>query len=158
VTILKVAIGSDHGGLDMKQTLILYLTKKGYEMMDIGIYDAQDPEKCHYPPVAEKMGKTIQSGACEQGILICGTGIGISIAANKMKGIRAAHVSSEFDAKYTRLHNDANVLCLGGRTMGEGLACEIAEVFLSTPFSGDERHKKRIQMIADLEESQTACK
>ena len=150
---MKVAIGSDHGGLDMKQELISYLTKKGFEMFDIGIYDTKDPEQCHYPLVAEKMGKTIQSGESELGILICGTGIGISIAANKMKGIRAAHVGCEFDAKYTRLHNNANVLCLGGRTMGMGVACEIAEIFLTTPFSGDERHKKRIQLIADMEEN-----
>ena len=135
----------------MKHALIEYLTKKGYEMLDIGIYDTKDPEQCHYPLIAEKMGKTIQSGECELGILICGTGIGISIAANKMRGIRAAHVGCEFDAKYTRLHNDANVLCLGGRTMGEGVACEIAEIFLSTPFSGDERHCTRINMIADME-------
>ncbi len=151
---MKVAIGSDHGGLDMKQTLLMYLAKKNYEMVDIGIYDTNDPEKCHYPLIAEKMGEVIQSGECELGILICGTGIGISIAANKMKGIRAAHVGCEFDAKYTRLHNDANVLCLGGRTMGEGVACEIAEIFLSTPFSEGERHKTRIAMIKALEERQ----
>lgn len=150
---MKVAIGSDHGGLDMKAALIKFLTGKGYEMLDIGIYDTKDPEQCHYPLVAERMGKTIQNGECELGILICGTGIGISIAANKMRGIRAAHVGCEFDAKYTRLHNDANVLCLGGRVLGEGVACEIAETFLTTPFSGGERHQKRINMIAELEEN-----
>ncbi len=149
--MMKIAIGSDHGGIEMKKVLIEYLTEKNYELYDIGIYDTLDPEKCHYPLIAEKMGKTIASGECNRGILICGTGIGISIAANKMKGIRAAHVGCEFDAKYTRLHNDANVLCLGGRTLGDGVACEIAEVFLTTPFSGGERHQKRIDMITALE-------
>ncbi len=148
---MKIAIGSDHGGFEMKKVLVEYLTKKGYEIKDIGIYEVVDREVCHYPLVAEEMGKVITSGECRLGILVCGTGIGISIAANKIKGIRAARACDSFDAKYSRLHNDANVLCLGGRTLGDELACEIADVFLQTEFSGGARHKLRIDMVTKLE-------
>ena len=152
MTFLKIAIGADHGGLELKKELLSYLKKQPWEVIDFGIQDVSDPEQCHYPLIARKVGMAIQSGECEKGILVCGTGIGISIAANKINGIRAAHACSEYDAKYARLHNDANVLCLGGRTVGIGLAREMVDVFLMTPFSGEERHVKRIGMIRDLEE------
>ncbi len=148
---MKIAIGSDHGGFEMKKVLVKYLSEKNYDIKDVGIYDVVDREKCHYPLIAEEMGKVIASGECRLGILVCGTGIGISIAANKINGIRAARVCDHFDAKYSRLHNDANVLCLGGRTLGDALACEIADVFLTTEFSGSDRHQRRIDMVTKLE-------
>ena len=138
-----IAIACDHGGYELKLEIIKYLEKNGLEYKDFGC----NGESVDYPIYARLVGQSILDGECERGILICGTGIGISIAANKMKGIRAAHVSSEFDAKYTRLHNDTNVLALGGRVLGPNLAEKIVDTFLNTPFSGDERHARRISML-----------
>ena len=115
-------------------------------MKDMG----SDGEPCDYPNMAKTVCELVNSGECEKGILICGTGIGMSIAANKIKGIRAALCSDTFSAKYTRLHNDANIMCIGARTIGSGLACELAEVFLSTDFEGG-RHQRRINIITDME-------
>ncbi len=142
-----LAIGCDHGGYELKKEIIDHLTKNGVEFKDFGTYDGNSVD---YPDIAKLVCKSILSGECENGILVCGTGIGISIAANKHKGIRAAVCSDEFSAKFTRLHNDANVLCLGGRVVGPGLACELVDIFLSTGFEGG-RHALRVDKITAIE-------
>lgn len=142
-----VAIGCDHGGYELKKEIIAHLTKNGVEFKDFGTYDGNSVD---YPDIAKLVCKSILSGECENGILVCGTGIGISIAANKHKGIRAAVCSDEFSAKFTRLHNDANVICLGGRVVGPGLACELVDIFLSTGFEGG-RHALRVDKITAIE-------
>ena len=142
-----IAIGCDHAGFDMKKELMEILGEKGYEFKDSGC----NGEKCDYPDIAEKVCEDVLSGGCEFGILICGTGIGMSIAANKIKGIRAALCTDSFSTKYTRLHNNANVMCMGARTLGKGLAAELAEIFLTTGFEGG-RHQKRLDLIDKLEE------
>ncbi len=139
-----IAIGSDHGGYALKQEVIKHLEKKGIEYQDFGCYNE---DSCDYPVYAKLVTKEITEGNCEKGILICGTGIGISIAANKVPGIRAALCTDCFCAEATRQHNDANVLCLGGRVVGAGLALKIVDTFLDTPFSNDERHMRRIRLI-----------
>ena len=138
-----IALGCDHGGYELKLEIIKYLEKNGLEYKDFGC----DGESVDYPISARKVGQSILDGECERGILICGTGIGISIAANKMKGIRCALCSDCFSAEATRLHNDTNVLALGGRVLGTELALKIVDTWLNTPFSGDERHARRISMI-----------
>ncbi|MCH3987280.1 MAG: ribose 5-phosphate isomerase B [Lachnospiraceae bacterium] len=138
-----IAIGSDHGGYLLKQEIMKHLDAEGKEYVDVGCYDEKSVD---YPVYAKKVTEKIQDGSCELGILICGTGIGMSMAANKEKGIRAAAVSDCYTAEKTREHNNANVLCLGGRTLGPDLAVKITDCFLSTPFSGEERHIRRIQM------------
>ena len=145
-----LAIGSDHGGFALKEEIKKYLDSKGIAYQDFGTLTA---ESCDYPDIANAACQAIVSGQCDRGILICGTGIGISMAANKVKGIRAACCSDYFSAKYTRLHNDANVLCMGGRVVGPGLATELVEVFLSTPFEGG-RHQRRIDKISAIEAAQ----
>lgn len=142
-----IAIGCDHAGVEMKKTIIESLIEKGYELEDLGT----DGTPCDYPVIAEAVCDCVTSGRCEKGILICGTGIGMSMAANKIKGIRAALCCDSFSARFTRLHNDANVMCLGARVLGTGLACDLAEIFLSTGFEGG-RHQRRIDLITDLEE------
>ncbi len=142
-----VAIGCDHGGYELKKEIIAHLTENGVEFKDFGTYDGNSVD---YPDIAKLVCKSILSGECENGILVCGTGIGISIAANKHKGIRAAVCSDEFSAKFTRLHNDANVLCLGGRVVGPGLACVLVDIFLSTGFEGG-RHALRVDKITAIE-------
>ncbi|MBO5571344.1 MAG: ribose 5-phosphate isomerase B [Ruminococcus sp.] len=141
-----IAIGCDHAGVEMKKAVIEELSKKGFEFKDMGT----DGEPCDYPNMAEAVCGLITSGECEKGILICGTGIGMSIAANKIKGIRAALCSDSFSTKFTRLHNDSNVMCMGARTLGPGLACELAEIFLTTGFEGG-RHQRRVDLITALE-------
>jgi ribose 5-phosphate isomerase B len=141
-----IALGSDHGGFQLKQEIIQYLEKKGYEYQDFGCYTE---ESVDYPAYAKLVGQAVASGECEKGILICGTGIGISIAANKIRGVRAAVCTDCFTAQATREHNDANILALGGRVVGPGLALKIVETFLTTEFSGDERHARRIRQIED---------
>lgn len=145
-----LAIGSDHGGYALKEEIKKYLDSKGIAYEDFGTLTG---ESCDYPDIAQAACKAITSGRCERGILICGTGIGISMAANKVKGIRAACCSDYFSAKYTRLHNDANVLCMGGRVVGPGLATELVEVFLNTAFEGG-RHQRRIDKISAIEAAQ----
>ena len=145
-----LAIGSDHGGFALKEEIKKYLDSKGIAYQDFGTLTG---ESCDYPDIANAACQAIVSGQCDRGILICGTGIGISMAANKVKGIRAACCSDYFSAKYTRLHNDANVLCMGGRVVGPGLATELVEVFLSTPFEGG-RHQRRVDMITAIEEKE----
>ena len=144
---MKIAIGCDHGGLEHKDAIKAHLEGLGYTVVDSGIFVQ---ESVDYPNIAVKVCSDITSKNCELGILVCGTGIGMSIAANKVKGIRAAAYSEHFSAKYTRLHNDSNVLCLGGRVIGVGTAIELAEIFVTTEFEGG-RHQRRVDMISAIE-------
>ncbi|HIR26830.1 MAG TPA: ribose 5-phosphate isomerase B [Candidatus Choladousia intestinigallinarum] len=139
-----LALGCDQAGYGLKQEIMKYLDEKGIQYKDCGTY-SEDP--VDYPVYAKAVVKEIQSGNCDKGILICGTGIGISITANRYKGIRAAVCGDCFSAEATRLHNDANILAMGARVVGPGLAIKITETFLNTPFSGAERHARRIRMI-----------
>ena len=142
-----IAIGSDHGGYLLKEELKKHLEEKGIEFKDFGTDSAAS---CDYPVYAEKVCRAIQSGECEKGILICGTGIGMSMCANKCKGSRAALCGDHFSAEFTRKHNDANVLCMGARTIGPGVALQLADIFLTTEFEGG-RHEKRVSMMMELE-------
>ena len=144
---MKIAIGCDHGGLEHKNAILKHLTERGFEVKDFGIYELLSVD---YPDIAKKVTSAIVSGECERGILVCGTGIGMSIAANKVKGIRAAAVSEHFSAKYTRLHNNSNILCLGGRVIGVGTAIELCDLFVDTEFEGG-RHSLRVDKITALE-------
>lgn len=139
-----IAIGSDHGGYALKQEIMAHLDKKGVAYRDFGSYSE---ESCDYPVYGKAVAHAVADGEYECGILICGTGIGISIAANKVPGIRAALCTDCFMAEATRLHNNANILALGGRVVGAGLALKIVDTFLDTPFSNEERHIRRIQGI-----------
>lgn len=139
-----IAIACDHGGYDLKKEIIGYLEEAGVAFKDFG---TNATEAVDYPDYARMVGQSVLSGEADKGILICGTGIGISIAANKMKGIRAALVHDVFSAEATRLHNDANILCMGGRVVAGGLAIKITDTFLNTEFSGADRHAKRISKI-----------
>ena len=141
-----IALGCDHGGYELKQEVIAYLEKNHLEYKDYGCYSTESTD---YPIYAKLVGHAVADGEWEKGILIWGTGIGISITANKIKGVRAALCSDCFSAEATRLHNDANILAMGARVLGSGLAIKIVDTFLNTPFSGDERHMRRISMIED---------
>ena len=145
-----IVIGSDHGGFALKEEIKSALKEQGIACEDAGIYENVSTD---YALIAQKVAQSVADGMYEKGILVCGTGIGMSIAANKVKGIRAACCSDYFSAKYTRLHNDANILCLGGRVVGPGQAMELVEVFLHTPFEGG-RHQRRIDQIRAIEEQQ----
>lgn len=142
-----VIIGADQGGFLLKQELTAHLKEKGIEFEDIGIHT---PESRDYPDIAEPLCRAVAEGKYEKGILVCGTGIGMSMAANKIHGIRAAVCGDCFSARFTRLHNDANVLCLGGRVVGPGLAADIVDLFLDTPFEGG-RHQCRVDKVMQLE-------
>ena len=142
-----IALGADHGGYLLKEEIKKHLEKKGIDYIDFGTYSSDSVD---YAKIAYKTCKSVTSGECEKAILCCGTGIGISMAANKVKGIRAACCSDWFSAKYTRLHNDANALCLGGRVVGAGLALEMVDVFLSTELEGG-RHQRRVDQITAIE-------
>ena len=141
-----IGIGSDHGGFELKEKVKKHLEERGLEYKDFGTYSA---DSCDYPVYGRTVAKAVASGECDRGILICGTGIGISITANKVKGIRAALCSDCYSAQATREHNDANILAMGARVLGDGLALKIVDTFLDTPFSGDERHIRRISMIEE---------
>ncbi|MFV0498357.1 MAG: ribose 5-phosphate isomerase B [Candidatus Fimivivens sp.] len=143
-----LALGSDHGGFALKQEIKKHLDARGVSYKDFGCYST---DSIDYPMLAAEVAKSVASGEYARGLLFCGTGIGISIAANKVKGIRAACCSDYFSAKYTRLHNDANILCVGGRVVGVGLAIELVDIFLDTEFEGGERHQRRVDMIAQIE-------
>lgn len=143
-----IALGSDHGGLALKKEIMKHLDEKGIAYKDFGTY-SQD--SCDYPVYGEEVGKAVVSGEYESGIVICGTGIGISIAANKVKGVRAALCHDCYSAEYTRRHNNANVLALGGRVIGDGHALKIVDIFLNTEFEGG-RHAKRVELISKIEE------
>ena len=144
---ITVALASDHAGYPLKEALIKHLTGRGIEIIDCG---TNSTDSCDYPDFAVSGCCKVLDGDADLTILCCGTGIGMSMAANKLKGIRAACCSDTFSAKYTRLHNNANVLCLGARVVGEGLACELADIFVDTGFEGG-KHLRRIEMIAELE-------
>ena len=141
-----IALGSDQGGFALKQEIIAYLEKNQIAYKDFGSYD---PEPVDYPAYVKMVAEAVQSGQCEKGILLCGTGIGVFIAANKFKGIRCALCSDRFSAEMTREHNDSNILALGGLVLGKGLALEIVDTYLNTPFSGEERHARRISQMED---------
>ena len=144
---MKIAIGCDHGGLEHKNAIAEHLKDRGFEVTDYGIYEQVSVD---YPDIATKLCKGILNGDNELGILVCGTGIGMSIAANKFKGIRAAACSEHFSAKFTRLHNNSNVLCLGGRVIGVGTAIELVDLFVDTEFEGG-RHQTRVDKITAIE-------
>lgn len=140
-----IAIGCDHGGYELKLEVINHLKERGFEIKDLG---CDSTVSCDYPVYAKKVAEAVAGGECELGILICGTGIGMSMAANKVDGIRAALCADCFSAKATREHNNANILCMGARTTGPGLALMITDIFVDTPFSNDERHIRRIGMYS----------
>ena len=144
---MKIGIGSDHAGFDLKERIKEFLQKEGHEVIDFGTYSK---ESTHYPLFAEKVSLAVQKGEVERGILICGTGIGMSITANKFRGVRAALCTNEYMARMSRLHNDANVLCLGERVIGVELALSIVKVWLETPFEGG-RHIQRVELISKIE-------
>lgn len=146
---MKVAIGCDHGGINLKPVLVDYLNKKSIEFKDFGCFSSQSID---YNEFGKSVAQAVANKEYDFGILICGTGIGMSIVANKVKGIRCGHCHDVFSAKMTRLHNDANVLALGERVVGPGLMVEIVDAFLSTPFSNDERHLRRIEKILKQEQ------
>ena len=141
-----IAIGCDHGGYKLKEEIKKDLEEQNIEYKDFGC----NGENCDYPNIASLVAKAVASGEYEKGILICGTGVGMSIAANKIKGIRAACCSDSFSARFTRLHNDANILCLGGRVIGPGTAIELVDLFLHTEYEGG-RHVRRLDLISQME-------
>lgn len=142
-----IAIGCDHGAFDLKQKVMKYLEDKQISYKDMGCYSK---ESCDYPAFGHAVAKAVANGECEKGIVLCTTGIGISISANKVKGVRCALCADTLSAKMTRLHNDANVLAMGAGIVGENLALEIVDTFLNTDFSGEERHQRRIDLIEQL--------
>lgn len=144
---MQIYIGCDHAGYERKLELIAHLKEENYTVTDCGC----DGERADYPVIAQRVAKSVLADSGSFGILICGTGIGMSIAANKIKGIRAALCADAYSTKYTRLHNDANIMCVGARTLGGGVILELADLFLSTPFEGG-RHAQRVAMIHEAEE------
>ena len=145
---MKIALGADHGGYLLKDQIKEHLIKKGYEVIDCG---TNGPESVDYPIYGKKAALCVKNGEADFGILVCGTGIGIGYAANKIPGIRCALLSDVFSAKATRSHNNSNMMSLGARVVGPGLAIEIVDAFLSEPYSNDPRHQRRIDMLADIE-------
>ena len=143
-----IALAADHGGFELKEAVKKHLEERNIAYQDFGTHSTDSVD---YPDMAVPACDAVVSGKCEKALLFCGTGVGISMAANKIKGIRACCCSDAFSAKYTRLHNDANALCMGGRVVGPGLACELVDLFLDTPFEGG-RHTKRIEKLMKLEE------
>lgn len=139
-----IAIGCDHGGYELKEQVVQHLKNNGIEVKDYGCYSKDSVD---YPQFGHAVGKAVAAGECEKGIVICTTGIGISISANKIKGVRCALCSDSLSAKMTRLHNDANVLAMGAGMVGPNLALDIVDTFLGTPFSNEERHQRRIDLI-----------
>ena len=146
---MKIAIGTDHGGIHLKPALLKHLKERGIEYKDFGCYDETSTD---YNEYALAVSEAVASGEFDKGILICGTGIGMSIVANKVKGIRCAHCHDTYCAKFTRLHNDANMIAFGEKVIGEGLMQEIVTLFLTTEFEGGERHERRVAKIKALEE------
>lgn len=144
---MKIAVACDHGGLRLKNVLAEEMIKQGYEVVDFGTYT---DDSCDYPDFAAKAAKAVANGECEKGVVVCGTGIGISISCNKVKGIRCALVHDVFSAKATRAHNDTNMLAMGQRVIGEGLALEILNAWLNTEYEGG-RHDLRIEKMMSLE-------
>ena len=145
---MKIAIGCDHGAFDLKNAVAEHLHSRGFEVCDFGTYSNAS---CDYPDYAAAAARAVASGECEKGIVLCTTGIGISIAANKVKGIRCALLSDLMSAKMTRLHNDTNMMALGAGVLDPDFALELADVWLTTEFSGDARHQRRIDLMMALE-------
>ena len=145
---MKISIGCDHGALALKNKMVAHLTKQGYDVKDCGTYTA---DSCDYPDFAAAAAKAVASGECERGIVLCTTGIGVSIAANKVKGIRCALLSDVMSARLTREHNDTNMMAIGAGVVGEMLALEILDTWLDTEFSHNERHQRRIDKVMALE-------
>ena len=143
-----IAVCCDHGGLSLKQEVLRHLEEKGLEYKDFG---TNSPESCDYPDIVKPLCQAIQRGECDKGVIICGTGIGISMAANKMKGIRAALCHDSFSAEFTRRHNDSNIIAFGARVVGPGLALQLLDIFLNTPFEGG-RHAVRVEKMMALEQ------
>ncbi len=144
---MKIALGCDHGGVEHKNAIKEHLESRGLAVEDFGIHTAQSVD---YPDIAKPVARSVASGKNDLGVLVCGTGIGMSLAANKVKGIRAAAVSEHFSAKFTRLHNNSNILCLGGRVIGVGTALELVDLFVDTPFEGG-RHQTRVDKLMAIE-------
>ncbi len=142
-----IAIGSDHGGFALKEEVSAYLQAKGYEVKDVGCYDLSSVD---YPAYGHAVGKAVASGECEFGIVICTTGVGISIAANKVKGVRCALCSEPYSARMTREHNNANVLAMGGGLIGPHMAFQIVDTFLNTQFSVEEKHHRRVNLLEEV--------
>lgn len=140
---LRIAIGADHGGYEYKEQIVSHLKEKGYECVDVGTYST---DSCDYPVIARTVTTKITAGEADRGILICGTGIGMSIVANKVKGIRAALCGDTFSARASRAHNNSNVLCLGERVIGINLAMDIVDIWLESKFEGG-RHQRRVDMM-----------
>lgn len=149
MNVKKIIIGSDHAGLKLKNKIAEHLSELGLCVCDVGTYT---PDSCNYPDYASALCKKLQDGEGELGILICGTGIGMSMAANKHKGIRAACCSDTFSARMTRMHNNANVLCMGERVVGEGLALDLVDIFISTDYLGG-RHEARVKMLDSIQDN-----
>ena len=145
---MKIAIACDHGALNLKNAAVSHLSARGYEVVDFGTYTA---DSCDYPDYAAAAARAVASGECDKGIVLCTTGIGVSISANKIDGVRCALLSDPWSAKMTRLHNDTNVMALGAGVVGENLALEIVDIWVGTEFSGDERHQRRINKLMELE-------
>ena len=145
---MLIALGSDHAGLSLKKEIAAHLEELGYETKDYGTYTT---DSCDYPVYGEAVGRAVASGECSLGVLVCGTGIGISMAANKVKGVRAAVCSDTFSAEMTRRHNDANIIAVGARVVGSGLALAIVDAFLGAEFEGG-RHARRVALMTDIEE------
>lgn len=146
---MKISLGCDHGAFALKEHLKTFLTQQGHEVVDCGTYST---DSCDYPVFGKAAAEKVASGECERGIVLCTTGIGISISANKVKGIRCALLSDVLSARMTRLHNDTNMMALGAGIVGKNLALEIVDTWLDTPFSGEARHQRRIDKITVLEE------
>lgn len=146
---MKIAVACDHGGLNLKKAVIAYVEKLGHECVDFGTYTN---DSCDYPDFALKAAEAVASKQCQRGILVCSSGIGVSIVANKVPGVRCAHCHDTYCAKYTRLHNDANVIAFGEKVVGEGLMQEMVSLFLNTEFEGGERHERRVAKIAAIEQ------
>ncbi len=145
---MKISVGCDHGALNLKNKLVAHLESQGHEVVDFGTHTAAS---CDYPEFAAAAARAVACGRCEKGIVLCTTGIGVSISANKIDGIRCALLSDPWSAKMTRLHNDTNMMALGAGVVGENLALEIADIWLGTEFSGDGRHQRRIDKVMALE-------
>ena len=145
---MKVSIGCDHGALALKNKVVSHLEGKGFEVVDFGTYTNAS---CDYPEFAAAAARAVANGECEKGIVLCTTGIGVSISANKIDGIRCALLSDVWSAKMTRLHNDTNMMAMGAGVVGENLALEIVDTWIGTEFSGDERHQRRIDKLMALE-------
>ena len=145
---MKIAIGCDHGAFDLKNVVVKHLQGKGYEVADFGCYSL---DSCDYPDFAKAAAEAVASGECEKGIVLCTTGIGISIAANKVKGIRCALLSDPLSARMTREHNDTNMMAMGAGIVGKNLALEIVDTWIGTEFSGEAKHQRRIDKVMALE-------